>query len=270
MDLLIGSNIRRLRREKDLTQEELAEHLGISFQAISRWERSEGYPDITMLPVLAAYFDTTVDELMGINETKRQRRYHEINCAWREEHDTARTFETTDPECAADGHRRNIVRMRTALNEFPLDPLMMQQLSSSLHRLSIVVDDGLEYLRQAVEVEEKIIRYCEDCEVRGATLQNLCYSYEKLGEHDKAVEQAKKLTNMYKARENTLVFFVNGDERRNVARGALTPLMWALSVHMKALAEEENAPEYLDKLDEIIDIVLEIEDNEEIRKRKRA
>lgn len=49
MNLLIGENIKRMRREGDLTQEEVAAHLGISFQAISKWERADGYPDITML-----------------------------------------------------------------------------------------------------------------------------------------------------------------------------------------------------------------------------
>ena len=270
MELLIGRNIRRLRYEMDLTQEEVAEHLGISFQAISRWERGEGYPDITMLPVLSEYFGVSLDELMGINEAEKQQRYDAINLMWREEHDNARNLENSEPEYAAQGHRRNVRLMKDALKEFPLNPQMMQQLSMSLHRLSGVVNDGGEYLRQAVETEEQIVRFCEDCEVRGATLQNLCYSYEKLGNHEKAVEQAEKLPNIYKARENTLVYFLKGEERSKIARSALTPLMWALSVHLKALAEEENRPEYLDKLDEIVDIVLEIEDNEEIRKRKRV
>ena len=56
MTLLICENIKRLRRERNLTQEEMAAHLGISFQSISKWERGDGYPDITMLPTLANYF----------------------------------------------------------------------------------------------------------------------------------------------------------------------------------------------------------------------
>ena len=56
MTLLIGENIKRLRRERNLTQEEMAAHLGISFQSISKWERGDGYPDIAMLPPLANYF----------------------------------------------------------------------------------------------------------------------------------------------------------------------------------------------------------------------
>ena len=67
MTIYIGENIKRLRLQKELTQEVLAEFLGISFQSISRWERGESYPDITMLPVIANFFDVTVDELLTVN-----------------------------------------------------------------------------------------------------------------------------------------------------------------------------------------------------------
>ncbi len=50
MILMIGEKIRKLRRDRNLTQEEVAQHLGISFQSVSKWERGDGYPDITLLP----------------------------------------------------------------------------------------------------------------------------------------------------------------------------------------------------------------------------
>ena len=75
MNLRIGENLKRLRREKDLTQEELAAHLGVSFQAISKWERGESYPDITILPALSNYFKISIDELVGMEEIKRAEEY---------------------------------------------------------------------------------------------------------------------------------------------------------------------------------------------------
>lgn len=65
MKLNIGANLRRLRREANLTQEELGKELDVSSQAISRWENGSAYPDIEFLPTLAKYFGMTVDELMG-------------------------------------------------------------------------------------------------------------------------------------------------------------------------------------------------------------
>ena len=48
MELMIGDKLKKLRRNRDLTQEEVAAHIGISYQAISKWDRGDGYPDITI------------------------------------------------------------------------------------------------------------------------------------------------------------------------------------------------------------------------------
>ncbi len=64
-DLQIGANILRLRKEKGITQEEFAEYLGVSKPAVSKWESGQSYPDIFLLPVIASYFNKSVDELMG-------------------------------------------------------------------------------------------------------------------------------------------------------------------------------------------------------------
>ena len=78
MELMIGEKLKKLRRNRDLTQEEVATHLGISYQAISKWERGDGYPDITMLPALANYFAVSVDELIGMEEITSASKLDEI------------------------------------------------------------------------------------------------------------------------------------------------------------------------------------------------
>ena len=64
MDMTIGKRIAHLRKEKGLTQEELAQHMGISPQAVSKWENDQTCPDISALPKLARLFGVTVDELL--------------------------------------------------------------------------------------------------------------------------------------------------------------------------------------------------------------
>ncbi len=59
----IGKNIRKLRKERGLTQEELAELLGVCFQAVSKWENDNGLPDISLLVPIADYFDISLDYL---------------------------------------------------------------------------------------------------------------------------------------------------------------------------------------------------------------
>jgi len=64
MKLNIGNNIRTLRRSRDMTQDELAAKLGVTFQTVSRWENGGSYPDIEFLPAIADVFDITVDHLL--------------------------------------------------------------------------------------------------------------------------------------------------------------------------------------------------------------
>lgn len=61
----IGEKIRYLRKQKNVTQEELAAVLHISFQAVSKWENGMSQPDIVMIPIIANYFGVTIDELFG-------------------------------------------------------------------------------------------------------------------------------------------------------------------------------------------------------------
>ena len=70
MDMTIGKRIAALRKEKGLTQEELAGHMGVSPQAVSKWENDQTCPDISALPKLARLLGVTVDELLeGKEET---------------------------------------------------------------------------------------------------------------------------------------------------------------------------------------------------------
>lgn len=77
MTLSLGENIKRLRKEKGITQEKLAEYLSVSFQSVSRWERGESFPDITLLPLLSKFFCVSVDELLGVNEANDEERIKE-------------------------------------------------------------------------------------------------------------------------------------------------------------------------------------------------
>lgn len=68
--LTLGNNIKKYRKGRKITQEQLAEVLGVSDQAVSRWENSTTYPDIELLPTIALYFGVTVDDLMGMEAFK--------------------------------------------------------------------------------------------------------------------------------------------------------------------------------------------------------
>lgn len=249
MDFQIGENIKRFRLEHSLTQEEVAAHLGVSSQSISKWERGDGYPDITMLPALSNYFKISIDELLGMSNTEKDNKYNEINSIWAKNN--------------KDGfHKKNVGLIRDALKLFPNDALLLVQLSTSLEKLDGTPEEKEKHLKESIAVQEQIIKYCEDSEVRGATLYNICVAYQKVGELPKALEQAMKLPNLYKSRENALVYLLQGEEKHRAAKDALTPLSWVISHHLTALSETENDERYIKKAIQILDILFDAEPDE--------
>ena len=76
MQLELGQKIRELRHRDGRTQEMLADALGVTSQAISRWEANGGYPDMEMIPSIANYFGVSIDELFGY-ENDRERKVDE-------------------------------------------------------------------------------------------------------------------------------------------------------------------------------------------------
>ena len=87
----IGNKIRELRKQRGITQEQLAERIGVSFQAVSKWENNIALPDIAMVPVLATYFGVTIDELFDF-------RLKDIEAAVEAIVDEAVPFRESDPE----------------------------------------------------------------------------------------------------------------------------------------------------------------------------
>lgn len=81
-EINIAATLAHRRRERGLTQEEVAAHLGVSKASVSKWETGQSYPDITLLPKLAAYFGVSIDELVDyrpqLDKAAIRALYHEL------------------------------------------------------------------------------------------------------------------------------------------------------------------------------------------------
>ena len=104
--LQFKDKIKKLRKEKDMTQEQLAEYMGVSPQAVSRWETGITCPDIFALPALAELFGITVDGLLGVDEKEKQKEIRSIISVAEEKINQGITDEP-------------IVQLREALNKYP-------------------------------------------------------------------------------------------------------------------------------------------------------
>ena len=78
----LGTQIKTLRLQRGVTQEVLAEQLGVSPQAVSKWEREAALPDIQLLPAISAYFGVTIDALFALSDETRMERIQ--NMLWDE------------------------------------------------------------------------------------------------------------------------------------------------------------------------------------------
>ena len=115
----MGEIIRTLRRKEGKTQEALAEALGMSTQAVSRWESGGGYPDVEMIPRIANYFHVSIDELFGYDGDRQGRIASVLT-----EADSRIARNAVTEEC--------ITELREALLEFPEEEQILLRLGFAL------------------------------------------------------------------------------------------------------------------------------------------
>ena len=119
MNIKIGEKIKQLRLRDGRKQEDLANTLGVSPQAISRWEASGGYPDIELIPAIDNYLNISIDELFGYNKERGDKVTAILNKA-----DAAINSQGDMTEC--------VEMLRAAAEEFPSEPQILIKLGYAL------------------------------------------------------------------------------------------------------------------------------------------
>lgn len=194
MQNMLGDNIKNLRIRRKITQEQLAEVLDVSPQAVSRWENNSTSPDISLIPVIADFFDVTCDYLLGAGITRRKKQMEEAlerNRALRAEGKT----------------EESIGFLRGMLKEYPMEPCLLSELAGSLY--SCYHQSGLPFSGEEMrEASREIIALCknavkygdEDFEVWKCR-QLMAFTYLKLDETEKAREIADSMPSLWACRE---------------------------------------------------------------------
>lgn len=105
--MTLGKRIAAARKNLGITQDKLAEQLGVTAQAVSKWENDQSCPDVTMLPKLAEIFGTTTDELLGVNPRGPEpaQKVHEARVV-EEEEKNGFCFQNGHVDIHLDGGRR--------------------------------------------------------------------------------------------------------------------------------------------------------------------
>lgn len=202
----IGTTIKRLRRDRNITQEQLAEYLGISTGAISQWECDRTAPDISQLPVLANIFEVTTDSLLGVDVANKEKEIETI-------------LETAYKHHSAGHAERAVPILEDALKKYPTSHKMMYRLASAysacVRQLQIIESEEtrMHYRNEVIRLCEKIRAESVDEQLRLYCSQLLCYTYEELGMADKIRELAKGQADLWICSEAYMICASKGVER---------------------------------------------------------
>ena len=172
MELKISENLRNLRKERGNTQDDLANHLGISVQAVSKWERGDGFPDITLLPYIASYYEVTVDDILGCNSLRKQK--------------DIEAFMKQAQILINKGKRKERLELcREMQKKYPNDEDVLHNLMYDLWAV-----DRRNNSEEIICIANKLLK-SDSIEIRYGAIQMLAFAYSKLGNDEKAVEYAK-------------------------------------------------------------------------------
>ena len=208
MEIQLAGTLKSLRQKNNKTQDDLALFLGISSQAVSKWERSEGFPDITLLPRIAGYFHVSVDELLGVDEIARQNRIEEITA----EYNRIRHHVPLDPDYRLD---EGIELIRNALIELPGVFFFEQLLAADLSwkgKNSSDTAEKTKLFEEAITLCEDILARSTEDRWRDCAKQILLVMYADLGMTEKALELAYQMPGPRCTCEYMLTYILKGED----------------------------------------------------------
>lgn len=222
MQLDLGNNIRKLRRRDRRTQEALAEALGVTSQAVSRWESGGSYPDMNLIPSIANFFGVSIDELFGY-EGKHTGRIDTLAA----EIDRMNQLNSGKDVCIAEC----IALARSALVEFPGNEKLMISLASVLYKAGgvrygechLTDEEGYdvydtekhrnyEEWQEAIPLYEKALQTLPRGKLRDRATDELSQLYLNLGEHEKGMALADLAPDMWSSRDFLRAYACDGKQ----------------------------------------------------------
>lgn len=264
----IGENIRRFRREKDITQEMLADRLHISAQAVSKWERGECLPDVTLIVPMAAYLGVSADDLLGVNEAVLRERLDEFEKFRRES--VQKLVKTGGTPAAFEEHHREIGEaVRKLYEDYPDNEEVLYNYLNSYHATYRIPDmkpeERAEVLKNAEEIEnicDFIIRHGSNEGYQRFAWMSLAFLRKIQGNLGEAVKIIGEHIDIGSRRRFlTLILRDTPDGNRYLKEEAASQLVELLTL-LERLPEMENLSleESLNRYGRLIRIVHEFAD----------
>ena len=228
MNIKIGAIIKKLRAENNITQDTLATAIGVTPQAISRWESEGGYPDIELLPALADFFSVSTDELLGYKLSEREQELINIK------KELERLAEVGSIE-------ERVAYARNAFAHYPNDYEIRDHLAVCLYHVWQETHD--EALFEEIEsLLGSVANECNDENTRYDAINTLITLYGEVKQSEKAKEWVNRLTPMKYRRETALSGGIGDGKTKFYIQDEIDKLTDALGLAIRNLVMNEDIP----------------------------
>lgn len=192
----IGEKIKSLRKRKSLSQEVFANYLGVSFQAVSKWENGATMPDVTMIPAIASFFGISTDELFDFNLFEAEKQVEEIcNRAYR--------CRVTDPT-------KSEQILREGLKRFPGNDIILNNLLYTL--------DYQTRADEVIRLCKSLIESTKDDSVKYDACRILASCYHETGRHDLIKPTLEIIPEIYFTKLGLMASLLDGEDSYEAAQ----------------------------------------------------
>lgn len=223
----IGEKIKSLRKEKNISQEVLANYLGVSYQAVSKWETGSTMPDVTLIPAIASFFRVSTDELFEFHLYEMEKEVEEI-C------DEAYKYRFN-----GDMEKSEQI-LRDGLQRFPGNTKILNCLLYTL-----------DYQKRADEVItlcKTLIESCKDDAVKYDACRILALCYKENGQNELIGPILEKIPEIYFTKLELVASLLSGEvsyeaaqKQKNISAEELINMLIITGKHLREIGENEKA-----------------------------
>ena len=222
----LGEKIKSLRKEKNISQEVFANYLGVSFQAVSKWENGNTMPDVTMVPAIASFFGVSTDELFDFNLYEIEKNVDAIV-------DEYSRYWYTDKAKA-----EQIIR--DGLKKYPGNDILLN--------CSIGVLSELGKNDEVIAVGKALVESTKHDDVRFDAYRIIAEAYRANGEYQLAKEAIEHIPEIYFSKLGVAANLLEGEEmyeaaqkHKNISAEDLIDMLIIIGKHLKENGETEKA-----------------------------
>lgn len=222
----IGNKIKELRKKRSITQEQLGESIGVSFQAVSKWENGTALPDISLIPILAGFFCVTTDELLGFSLTEIEEEVEKIT-------DEAYRYRESNPQ-------KSKKILEDGLKKYPENDILLNNL--------LYVINYTENPDETIAAAAKIIENTKRSDVKYDAFRFLAYAYKAKGDTSRAEEAIEQIPEIYFTKLSEKAYILSGkakfeaaEKQKWISFENLLQMIWKCAEYYDECAEYKEA-----------------------------